>query len=352
MSIRSLQEPTNTKGEGPEHRRSSQSKKALLAVASIGVLALSACAGGTDSTASDTPSAGTSIAMVTPASTDEFYLTMYCGARAAAAEQEVDLTISGTTEITTESVMLVVTTVLATEPDGMLLTVWDQEAFNTTMKPYTDSGRPLVMPDSFLGSGEYLQSIRTDSYQSSYDAAAEVAGSFGLSSGKVLIVTDSPGNGIQSARAEGFKDGIEAETGLEVLEIQYVGNDSAKASGTVTSASAGNEDLVLVFSTNIGAGTGAANGIATAGEDIVHVGYDTSSSQVAQLRNGDYDVLVAQSPYQMGFDSVTLVAQILKGEKNQADVTEQTVFSNSALVTQENVDSPEMATFLYREDCS
>lgn len=298
--------------------------------------------------ASDVPE----ITMVTPASTDEFYLTMYCGAQAAAEEEQVDLTISGSTEIATDKVMEVLQTALATEPDGMLLTVWDTEAFNSTMKEYTDTGRPLVMPDSFISSGEYVQSIRTDSYQSSYDAAVEVVANYGLSEGKVLIVTDSPGNAIQSARAEGFLDGINSETGLEALEIQYIGNEAAEASNAVTSASAANDDLELVFSTNIGAGTGAANGIASTGEDIVHAGYDTSSSQVAQLRNGDYDVLVAQSPYQMGFDALTLVAEILKGEVEASEIEEQTVFSDSTLVTQDNVDEPEISRFLYKEDCS
>lgn len=341
-------------------RKSVRSRWATLAVASVGALVLVGCAGGGSSTepseSTSTPDEASAaqprIAMVTPASTDEFYLTMYCGARAAAAGQDIELTISGTTEITTEAVMQVVQTVLATEPEGMVLVVWDQEAFNTTMEPYFDSGRPLVMPDSFISSGDFTQSIRTDSYQSSYDAALAVVSSFELSAGKVIIVTDSPGNGIQSARAEGFKDGLEAETDLEVLEIQYIGNDAADASNAVVSAAAGNDDLVMVFSTNIGAGTGAANGIATSEKQIVHVGYDTSSSQVAQLRAGDYDVLVAQSPFQMGFDSVTLVAELLKGVKTTADITEQTIFSDSALVTQANVDSPEIARFLYKEDCS
>jgi len=345
-----------TKEKIMSHHRSHRVTLPLIAIASIGVLALAGCstteAGPTEAGPSEGSDDKVRIAMVTPASTDPFYGAMYCGAQAAAAEQEIDLTIQGSPEVTVEAEMQVLQTVLATEPDGMVLTVWDQQAFNTTMKPYTDSGRPLVMADSSLGSGEYLQSIRTDSYQSSYDAAVKVVESFGLSSGKVLILTDSPGNGIQVARAEGFTDAIEAETEIEVLELQYISNDSAKASNAVTSASAGNDDLVMVFSTNIPAGTGAANGISTAGKDIVHVGYDTSSTQVDQLRNGDYDVLVAQSPYQTGYDSVTLVAEILNGDKKVDDVKEETMFSPTALVTRDNVDEPDIAAFIYTSDCN
>ncbi|MGW7291889.1 substrate-binding domain-containing protein [Streptomyces xiamenensis] len=292
------------------------------------------------------------VAMVTPESTGEFYGAMYCGAQDAAEEQGVTLKIQGTPGTSVEEEMQVLQSVLATDPDGMLLTVWDNTAFNSTMSSFTGAGKPLVMPDSFLSNDAYLQSIRTDSYQSSYDAALQAVEDFGVAAGKVLIVTDAPGNAIQTARAEGFRDAIQEQTGLGVLEFQYVGGDSAKASQAVSSALAANPDLSLVFSTNIGAGTGTANGVRTAGRgDVVHIGYDTSSSQVQELRGGDYDALVAQSPYTMGFDSMTLVSQILKGETEADSITEQTTFSPWKLVTGDNVDSDEAAPYLYTTDC-
>ncbi|RKN12887.1 substrate-binding domain-containing protein [Streptomyces radicis] len=292
------------------------------------------------------------VAMVTPESTGEFYGAMYCGAQDAADEQGVTLNIQGTPGTSVEEEMQVLQSVLATDPDGMLLTVWDNTAFNQTMSSFTGAGKPLVMPDSFLSDDAYTQSIRTDSYQSSYDAAVQAVEDFGVASGTALVVTDAPGNAIQTARAEGFRDAIQEETGLEVLEFQYVGGDSAEASQVVSSSLAANPDLSLVFSTNIGAGTGAANGIRTAsGDDIVHIGYDTSSSQVEELRGGDYDALVAQSPYTMGFDAMTLISRILTGEVEAESITEKTEFSPWALVTADNVDSDEMASYLYTADC-
>jgi ribose transport system substrate-binding protein len=331
-------------------RRTARVALTLVATVAIGAFALAGCS--SDSASGGDSSGTKKITMVTPANTDPFYGAMYCGAKAAAKKEKVDLTIQGTPEITVEAEMAVVQTVLATNPDGMLLTVWDQTAFNNVMKDYTSAGHPLVMPDSYLGDKDYLQSIRTDSYQSSYDAALQVVKDKGLTSGKVLIVTDSPGNAIQSARAQGFKDAIDKETKLKTLELAYVGNDSAKASAAVTSAAAGNSDLALVFSTNIGAGTGSANGIATSGAKIVHVGYDTSAEQVEQLKKGQYDVLIAQSPYTMGFEGVTLVAQVLKGEKKASSVKPKDNFTKSALVTAANADTPEMKQYIYSSDCS
>ncbi|MBK0418784.1 substrate-binding domain-containing protein [Leucobacter sp. CSA1] len=322
----------------------------IMAAVSAGALALSGCSGTSEDGGGE--QSDLRVAMVTPESTGEYYGAMYCGAQAAADEQGVELDIQGTPEVTVEAEMQVLQSVLATEPDGMLLTVWDTESFNSVMAEYTSLGHPVVMPDSFMSSEDFLQSIRTDSYQSSYDAALEVIEAHGITEGKVLINTDSPGNAIQSARAEGFRDAIEKETDLETLEFQYVGGDSAKASSAVTSAAAGNDDLAIVYSTNIGAGTGSANGITTSGAEIVHVGYDASPAQVEQLKSGEYDALIAQSPYQMGYDAMNLISEVLKEEQSADDVDEQTVFSPWALLTADNIDDPENGAFIYTSDCS
>lgn len=323
---------------------------ALLATTAL-IAGCSSSSSDADASAAPDDASDITVAMVTPESTGEFYGAMYCGAQAAADEEGITLNIQGSPGTSTEEVMQVLQSVLATDPDGLLLTVWDNNAFNSTLESFTESGKPLVMPDSFLSNGEYVQSIRTDNYQASYDAALQAIEDFGVTSGKVLVVTDAPGNAVQSARAEGFRDAITENTDLEVLEFQYVGGDSAEASQAVSSALAANPDLSLVFTTNIGAGTGAANGIRTAGADSVLIGFDTASAQVEELREGSYDALIAQSPYQMGYEATTLISQILKGEVDADSITEQDVWSPWELVTADNLDSEEIAPYLYTSDC-
>lgn len=333
----------------------SKTTSVLAAASALGIaVVLAGCSTGSTAASGDASSPGKkTIAMVTPESTGEFYGTMYCGAKAAAEKEGVTLKIQGTPETTTDAEMQVLQSVLATNPDGLLLTVWDNTAFNSTLKSYTDSGKPLVMPDSFLSNKEYVQSIRTDNYQSSYDAAVQAIKDFKLTSGKVVIVTDSPGNQVQSDRAKGFKDAIEKESKLTALDIQYVGGDSAKASQTVSSQLSANSDVKLVFSTNIGAGTGAANAISSSGkDDIVHVGYDTASNQVASLKKGEYDALVAQDPYTEGYEATELMAKLVNGDTTADDVTKQTVYSPWKLVTQDNVDDADVKKYLYSTDCS
>ncbi|MEV0777348.1 substrate-binding domain-containing protein [Streptomyces sp. NPDC050428] len=332
-----------------------RSRRLITVIAASTALTTAMLLTGCSSSAESASSSGgdLTVSMVTPESTGEYYGAMYCGARKAADEAGIHLKIQGTPETTVDAEMQVLQSVLATDPDGLLLTVWDNKAFNQTLASYTAKGNPLIMPDSFLSNDEYLQSIRTDSYQSSYDAAVQALKDFGVNSGKVLIVTDSPGNTIQSDRADGFKDAIEKNSDLDVLKYQYVGGDSAKSSQAFSSAFAANADLSLVFSTNIGAGTGVANGITSShAKGVTHIGYDTSKAQVESLRAGNYDALIGQSPYQMGYESMELAGQVLSGKKDADSVKQKTVNTPWKLITAKNVDSDVSAKFLYNADCS
>ncbi|WP_062522701.1 substrate-binding domain-containing protein [Demequina silvatica] len=340
------------------HTRTPRLAKAITATAALSAVGLlAACSTST----ADTEAVATSdaaettditVSMVTPESTGEYYGAMYCGAQAAADEKGITLNIQGTPETTVEAEMQVLQSVLATEPDGLLLTVWDNTAFNELVGEYTDAGNPLIMPDSFLTNDEFLQSIRTDGYQSSYDAALAMIEEFGIDSGSAMVLTDAPGNAFQLARAEGFRDALLENTDIEVLDFQYVGGDAAEASQATSSAIAANDDLALVFSTNIGAGTGGANGISTSDSDAVLLGYDTSAAQVESLRAGDYDALVGQSPYLMGYEGVSLMADVLTGATEPDEVTEQVVWAPWALVTAANIDDPETSEYLYTTDCA
>jgi ribose transport system substrate-binding protein len=322
----------------------------LGAVALLGAT-LSACSSDSESSGSS-GSGEKTIAFVTPQNTGPFYGNMRCGAQDAAKKAGVKLQWQGTASTETAEEMQVLTSVMATKPAGLVMTVWDNTAFNNVAKQYMADGAPLVMSDSTLSDNSEWQSIRTDSFGSSRDAAAELAKDIG--SGSVLILTDKPGNQIQMDRAKGFKEGIEKNTELKVEKLQYVGSDAAKATSVLSSSIAANSDIKLVFATNDAAGTGAANALRSAGksEDITLVGYDTSPSQIEELKKGDYKALIAQSPYQMGFESVKLVAEALKGSLTKDAIDEKTVYTPWKIVTADNVDSAEAKKFIYTAQCN
>ena len=108
--------------------------------------------------------------------------------------------------------------------------------------------------------------------------------------------------------------GTHEAAGSKVLEYAYPGTDTAKAAEAVTAAIAGNPDLAGVYATHESAALGAATGLRDAGQQgtIKLIAFDASPEQVNDLKNGTYDALIAQQPYDMGYNSVKLVADTIR----------------------------------------
>jgi ABC-type sugar transport system substrate-binding protein len=74
---------------------------------------------------------------------------------------------------------------------------------------------------------------------------------------------------------------------------------------------------------------------------VKFVGFDSSELLVRGLSAGNIDALVVQDPVDMGYQSVKLMVQHLKGEK-----IEPTVTTGVHLVTKENMNDPEIAPLI------
>jgi ABC-type sugar transport system substrate-binding protein len=81
-----------------------------------------------------------------------------------------------------------------------------------------------------------------------------------------------------------------------------------------------------------------ANGLA--GKKIF-VGFDASPALVSAMKAGEINALVAQNPLQMGYDTVRVLALSLNGKE-----VPKSVDTGCALVTKENLDTPEVKKVL------
>jgi ribose transport system substrate-binding protein len=71
------------------------------------------------------------------------------------------------------------------------------------------------------------------------------------------------------------------------------------------------------------------------------VGFDASAPLVEALKKGEIQALVAQNPTKMGYEAVKTMVAALHGEK-----VPQNLDSGVALITPENVDTPEIQALL------
>jgi ribose transport system substrate-binding protein len=334
----------------------------LLAVAFVALAALVAGCGdssessgssGTGTSASDGASSGSKkVSFVAAFMAANYFQMMQCGAQDAAEEYGVDLKWQGPAQWDLQQQMPMVNAAMQTKPDGLILVPTDPKAMIQPVANAMKAGTPVITVDGNLEQPVEVQNLRTDNVRAGALAADEVARAVG-ERGKVLIVALAPGVSANTERVDGFTRRIEeAYPDIELLPTQYSGSDQGKASQLVSSAITANSDLAAVYTTLAPASSGAAAAIQAAGKqgDVKLVAYDADPVQVANLKKGVFDALVAQDPYGEGYESVALMARILDGEVDQESVERQT-YTGAFVITRENVDTPEAQRAAYKAKC-
>jgi len=278
-----------------------------------------------------------------------FYTGMECGAKQAAKEFNVDLNWTGSHNWDVNEQRPIFDAAAATDPDGWVIAPTDSAAWVQPIKDLMDKGTPVVTVDAPLDTPVELQNLQSNHYEGGQKAAEAMLGLTG-GTGTYLILQLSPGLPDIGARADGFRDDME-KAGATLLEDQYPGTDTAKATDQVNAAIQANPDLAGVYATHESAALGASAALQAAGKQgvIRLVAFDAAPGQIADLKAGVYDALIAQKPFNMGYYSVKLVADVFRGTVDKASVVHDNP-QGLAVITRDNADSPDIVPFIYPSD--
>jgi ribose transport system substrate-binding protein len=328
-------------------------KTACLTAAIASAALLAAC-----STTASTASGGGStsrptVALVTPISGLPFYNTMQCGAKAAAAKFNVDLSTASSPAFEVGQLQQVLDGAVAKNPQGIALVPTDPTAFNAKIQQLRAKGTKVITLDTGpITQKVDLATITSDNAAGGALAAQSMAKTIG-GTGKVFVVSLAPSVASVQARATGFINEMKAHyPGVTVLQEQFAGSDTNKASQLTSAAIAANPDLVGVFATHEPAVLGAVAAIsaARASGKIALVGYDADPTLMEKLNQGQVTALVSQDPYSEGFDGVRQLAQLIRGEIKPADLTYLQT-TKLAVITKDNQNDDSVKQFIYKASC-
>jgi ribose transport system substrate-binding protein len=293
-----------------------------------------------------------SIAFVGADLPDPFYITMHCGASAAAKQFDVDFTWQGTNGVDFHPELTVLNAIAQRKPQGIILAPFDPTAFIQPVKKLMDGGTPVVTVDGNLSRKVELQNIRTDNF-----GAGKVAG---LALGKILhgkgaaaVVSFSPTVPVQRDRVNGFKAALQQKyPGVKVVSVQYGGADAGKSAQVTAALLRAHPELNGLYATDTNDAEGASSAIRAAGKSgkVKLIAYDASPKEVAGLKSGLFDGLVAQAPYDEGFQAVKTLAQVIRGQVKKGSVPYQ-FGTGAAFISRANVGSPAIKKYLYRGTC-
>lgn len=257
-----------------------------------------------------------SVSLVLGVSGSPFYQALQCGAMARAEELGLALTVSAGNQFAADSQIPVVNAVTAVGPDVAAIVPTDMQALIQPMRELADRGTKVITVDQTIADNSFVETeVLTDNAAGGKLAAEAMSEILG-GEGKVLVITQPPGSLAQDARTAGFEEQIATYEDIEYIGAQYQSDDPQKAAEIVTSTLSAHPDLAGIFSTNDQGAIGAITGLRQAGAvgRVKMVAYDAATAEVAALKNGAIQVLIAQNPAQEGAVAMDAALALINGE--------------------------------------
>jgi ribose transport system substrate-binding protein len=330
------------------------STKTLVLVAATGMV-LAGCGGqiGENNTAPAQTGGGAAPAnknleLVVGVKNEPFYISMQCGAEAAAKEAGYTLNTQAPDKFDPTMQGPIVTALGAKKPAALLIAPTDDKTMAPQMKQIKDMGVKIIEVDTALqDTSVAASSISSDNTQGGKLAAQTMAKLTTGKSGSVLVLDTKPGTSTTAARAKGFEEELKTVApNLKSIGIQFTDNEPATAAQKVTAAVSSTPDLIGVFATNLNSGEGAATGLRSAGKvgQVQLVGFDASPSEVEGLKSGAFQALIAQDPATIGEAGVQQAIAAVEGKSTQRNIS-------APLVALTKDDMDQKSEFFYKTKC-
>lgn len=296
------------------------------------------------------------IVLVPGLTTDAFYITMNKGAQAAAEALGIKVDFQGAEDFNPTLQIPVLESVIAREPDAILIAPTDTTQLIEPLRRAADRGIAVLTVDTFIDDGKYQDGSGDGDFPISYIASDNVAGGRMAAaamademggSGTVYVSNVRPGISTTDQREEGFKQEMaENHPDITVLDTQYNENDASNAASQLQAVLAREPDLGGVFGANLFSALGAANGVESANksDDITVIAFDAPQSIVEQLDSGLVDMAIAQHPAEIGYYGVMSAYAHLTGQS-----VPPLIGTGFTVITADNVEDEAISRFIYSD---
>ena len=283
------------------------------------------------------------LVMKTAVTTAEFWEVTMEGVEQAAADFQVDLTVTGTqAEKEIDEQIAIMDQVIEDQPDVIILAASDYNAMAESAEKAVAAGIKLLTMDS---------DVNTD-VQSCYIASDNVE--IGRAMGRLMVQRLPEGGEIgilihgnsSSAgdRVRGTLEVLEQTGGFTVVGTYDCNDERNRARIFTAQLLQEHPDLAGIVCVNEVCNTGAADYIAAyaADRNIQLIGCDSSKTQVRYLEQGIIQGIVIQQPFNMGYLAVKSAAALAAGEKLDRQVVIPCV-----TITKENMNDLENQKLLF-----
>ena len=283
---------------------------ALALGAALALACLSACGGEQESGQRH------KVVLVAKSTQTEFWLSVFAGAQAAAAEYNVELTTIGPeTEEDYETQNRMVAEAVADGAEALVFSAIDYENNAAAVDAAGQAGVKIVSIDSGVDSDQVGTYIGTDNYAAGRMAAqAALEGVEGELVVGLVNYDESTANGQE--RERGVRDALAESGRARVAASVTTLVEAGRAQTDTADLLRNNPEINAVIAFNEPTSVGAARAVAELGlsDEVFLVGFDSNVATIDGLQEGSVDALIVQNPYAMGYLGVESAYQLLSGQ--------------------------------------
>ena len=276
------------------------------------------------------------VAIVAKSTRTEFWLSVFAGAQAAAAEYNVELDISGPeTEEDYETQNRMVAEAVDAGAEALVFSAIDYENNAAAIDAAAAAGVRIVAIDSNVDSAAVQTYIGTDNY-----AAGQMAAQAALDAVDGELTVGIVNYDISSAngqeRERGARDLFEESGRAQVAARINTLAEAGRAQADTEELLRAHPDINVLLAFNEPTSVGAAAAVAAQdlSDAVFLVGFDSNLATVEGLQNGSVDALIVQNPYAMGYLGVESAYRLLSG---QGGSLASTVDTATSIVDLENL---------------
>lgn len=201
--------------------------------------------------------------------------------------------------------------------DVLLINPTDSAAISSAVQSANSIGIPVVTLDRSSDKGDVVTLVSSDNEKGGEMAADFIVKRIG-EQGQVVELEGVPGASATRERGKGFHN--IADSKLLVADKQTADFDRTKGLTVMENIIQAKPDIKAVFAHNDEMALGAIEAIASAGKNIIVVGFDGTEDALKSIDNGSLTATVAQQPLLIGEIAVQSASKVLNGEKIEPQI--------------------------------
>jgi ribose transport system substrate-binding protein len=224
-------------------------------------------------------------------------------------------------------------TMLEKKVDAILIVPCGTTEIVSSIEAANKAGIPVLCLDTNASGGKITSFIGTNNYAGGKLAGEWVGSNIG--SGKISIITGTPGNKTHEDRVNGFLDGIKGFADLSVAgNVTPAYSDRAQGMSQAENLITANPDIKVLYCTNDEMAMGAGEAVKARGlsDKITVIGFDGAPSSAQGIIDGIMHASVAQAPGRMAQLGVEAAYEFIVNSKTP----EAEVDTGCVMVTKDN----------------